>query len=134
MDAEQLPIGETMVPSLEETTELIRSAWKRKRTRSERMAALASKRWDSGNGQESFGTETHILLSTPPGSSSASDPAAAHPDDLLPAQQGDSSCNDISPADAGARQMCSWHAIHCAMTHYLQHSFSNLSQSHSLYH
>ena len=129
MDAEQLPGGETMVPSLEGTTEPIGSAWKRKRTKSERMAALASKRWDRGNSLESSGTATHTQLSIPPGPSSASDSAAVHSDDLLPAQQEDSSCSDVSPADAGARQMCSWHAIHCTMTHYLQHTVYIMSKT-----
>ena len=129
MDAEQLPGGETMVPSLEGTTESIGSAWKRKRTKSERMTALASKRWDRGNGQESSRTATHTQVSTPPGPSSASDPAPVHPDELLPAQLEDSSCSDVSPANAGARQMCSWLAIHRTMTHYSQHTVYIMSKT-----
>ena len=82
------------------------------------MAALASTWWDRGNGQKSSGTATRTQLSTPPGPSSASDPAAVHLDDLLPAQQEDSSCSDVSHAEAGARQLCSWHANHCTITHY----------------
>ena len=129
MNAEQLPGGETLVPSLEGTTEPIGSAWKRKRTKSEQMTALASNRWDRGNGQESSGTVTHTQLSTPPGPSSASNPAAVYSDDLLSAQQEDSSCSDVSPSDAGARQMCSWHSNHCTMTHYLQHTVYKMSKT-----
>ena len=58
------------------------------------------------------------IHNSPPGPSSASDPAAVLPDDLLPAQQEDPSCSNVSPVNAGARKMCSWHAIHGTMTHY----------------
>ena len=64
----------------------------------------------------------HTQLSTLPGPSSPLDPAADYSDDLLPARQEDSSCSDVSPAGAGARQICSWHANHCKMTHCLQHT------------
>ena len=84
------------------------------------MDALASKQWDRGNGQEFSRTATDTQLSTQTGPSSASDPAAVHPDDLLLAQQEDSSCSDVIPANAGTRRMCSWHAIHRTMTYYLK--------------
>ena len=45
----------------------------------EQMAALVSKRWDRGNGQEFSRTAMHTQLSTPPGPSSiASGPLAVH--------------------------------------------------------
>lgn len=58
-------------------------------------------------------------------SSIASDPSAVRSDDLLPAQQEDSSCTDVSHANAGARRICSWYAIHRTMTHYSVHNEQN---------
>ena len=66
------------------------------------MSALASKRWDRGDAQESSRTATHTQLSTAHGPSGIA--ATVHPDDLLPAQQEDSSCSDVSPANVGVRQ------------------------------
>ena len=66
-----------------------------------------------GNSLESSGTATHTQLSTTPGPSSASDSAAVHSDDLVPAQQEDSSCSDVShvsfiPVDKDLRIETSW--------------------------
>ena len=59
MDAEQLPDEEMTVPAIETTTQLIGSTWKRKRTRSEGMGALASKRWHRGKLRNLLG-QRHI--------------------------------------------------------------------------
>ena len=67
MDEEQLPGEETTAPEVPTPTQSIGSAWKRKRSRSDRMAALASKRWDRGDAQASSSIGTHAEILTPPG-------------------------------------------------------------------
>lgn len=106
MAAQQLPGEETeartAAPGIA-TTQLVGSAWKRKRSRSVRMTALASKRWDRGDAQTSSSATDQ--LSTAPGPSSVA--TAAPPNDAadnpLPAQHDDdSSCSDVSIANAAA--------------------------------
>lgn len=104
MEREQLPEEETTAPEVAMSTPVIGSAWKRKRSKSERMTALASKRWDRGGAQASSSTGTHAQLATPPGPSTiSSDRATINVDNPLPAQPDDSSCSDVSSANAAVR-------------------------------
>ena len=75
------------------------------------MTALASKRWDRGEAQASSSTGTHAQLATSPGPSTiSSDHATINRDNPLPAQQDDSSCSDVSSANAAV--MCYTADIH----------------------
>ena len=68
------------------------------------MAAFASKRWDRGDAQASSSTGAHAELSTLPGpSTTLSDHAARNQDNPLPAQLEDSSCSNVSSANAAVR-------------------------------
>lgn len=108
MTAQQRPCKEnearTMVTGIE-TTESIGSTWKRKRSRSKRMAALASKQWDKEGAQASCSMTDHPTAAPGPSTVATAAPPNEAEDNPLPAQhEDDSSCSDVSITTATVSQ------------------------------
>ena len=104
MEEEQLP-EETTAPEVAVSTQTIGSTWKRKQSKSECMTALVSKWWDRGEAQASSSTGTHAQLATLPGTSTiSSNHATINQDNPRSAQLDESSCNDVSSANAAVRR------------------------------